>query len=133
MKDLLKPLPFSPKDPNVFEAFSSALRSTLRELARDPVVVGFKSIVAYRTGLNVEPNSDDLSSIERGIIATLSTWKEGGSDVLRLANKAVNDFVVHTALSIAAEFDKPGKYSHIHPGNILSTWSAFSSVSHWAR
>ena len=97
----------------MFEAFRSTLSATLRDLARDPVVVGFKSVVAYRTGLNVNVNSDDSSSVEKSIVATVSSWKKegGGSGVLRLADKALNDFVVCTALSIATEFNKPGEYS----------------------
>jgi hypothetical protein len=107
-KDILKTL--SPTDPEAFNAFSSALDATLRDLARDPVVVGFKSVVCYRTGLNVGVNPDDLSGVKRSIVATVSSWKNaGGSGVLRLADKALNDFVVRTALSIATEFDKPGE------------------------
>ena len=112
-EDLLKSL--SPTDPNVFETFSSALRTTLRDLARDPVVAGFKSVVGYRTGLNVNPNSDDIPDVKRGIVDTVSSWREKaeGSDVLRLTHKALNDFVVCTMLSIATEFNKPGKCSLI--------------------
>ena len=92
--------------------FRFALLVKLGELARDPVVAGFKSVVAYRTGLNVSPNPD-MTSIESGIVAMLSSRKEKtekGSGVLRLAHKALNDFVVCTALSIASEFNKPGEY-----------------------
>ena len=112
-EDLLKSL--SPTDPNVFESFSSALRTTLRDLARDPAVAGFKSVVGYRTGLNVNPNSDDIPDVKRGIVDTVSSWREKaeGSDVLRLTHKALNDFVVCTMLSIATEFNKPGKCSLI--------------------
>ena len=113
-KDILKIL--SPTNPKLFNAFSSALYATLRGLACEPVVVGFKSVeVCYRTGLNVGVNSDDLSGVERSIVTTVSSWKNaGGSDVLRLADKALNDFVVCVALSIAAEFNKPDEYMSIH-------------------
>ena len=112
LKDILKSL--SPTDPNVFEVFSSAFSTTLTDLARDPVVVGFKSVVCYRTGLNVCVNPEDLSDVERSVVATVSSWKAGGgSDVLRLADKALNDFVVCTALSVAAEFNKPGECTSI--------------------
>ena len=105
LKDVL-----SPTDPNVFEAFSSALTN----LARDPVVVGFRSVVCYRTGLNVCVNPEDLSDVERSVVATVSSWKVGGgSDVLRLADKALNDFVVCMTLSVAGEFNKPGECTSI--------------------
>ena len=115
-KDILKTL--SPTDSTyVFDAFSSALNMTLRDLARDPVVVGFKSVVCYRTGLNVSTNSDP-SDVEKSVVAAVSSWKKtGGSCALRLADKALNDFVVCTALSIGAEFNKPGEcafYPRLH-------------------
>ena len=47
IKDVLKSL--SPTDPNV--AFSSAFSATLADLARDPVVVGFKPVVLIVTEL----------------------------------------------------------------------------------
>ena len=135
-EDLLKSL--HPTDPNILEAFRSALHTTLRDFARDPVVVGFKSVVCYRTGLDVNLNSDDLSSVERGIAATVSSRKENarGSDVLRLANKALNDFVVCTALSIATEFNKPGKYcSHMLVSCHRTYTNGFapSPISHRSR
>lgn len=103
----------SPTDPNVFGVFCSGLYTALRDLARDPVVVGFKSVVGYRTGLNINVNSDDLSGIERSVVATVSSWnkKAGGSSAPRLADKELNDFVVRAALLVATEFKKPGKYS----------------------
>jgi len=108
-EDILRSI--SPTDPNVFGAFCSALSTTLRNLARDPVVVGFKSVVGYRTGLNVNVNPGDFSGIERSVVATVSSWKRpGGPDVLRLADKALNDFVVCTALSIATELNKPVQF-----------------------
>ncbi|KAF9652156.1 amidohydrolase 2 [Thelephora ganbajun] len=109
-EDILKSLPPTGRD--VLVAFASALYTKLRDLARDPVVVGFKSVVAYRTGLSININSDDVSNVERSIVATLSSWKRKakGSDVLRLADKPLNDFVVRTALSIATEFNKPVQF-----------------------
>ena len=99
----------------MFDAFSSALYATLWDLARDPVVVGFKSVVCYRTGLNVSVNHGDSSGVERSIVATISSWRDAeGSDALRLADKALNDFVVRAALSIATESNKPGECTSIH-------------------
>ena len=110
-KDLLKSISLT--GPNVYDVFYSALYTKLRDLARDPVVVGFKSVVGYRTGLNIDVNSDDISGVENSIFATISSWKKqaGGSGALRLADKALNDFVVRTALTVATEFKKPGECS----------------------
>ena len=123
LKDILKSLSLTGS--NVFDLFYSALYTALRDLARDPVVVGFKSVVGYRTGLNINVNSDDVSSVVKSIFATVSSWKKqnGGSGVLRLADKALNDFVVCTALSVAKEFNKPGECS-VAPthGRTTSEW-----------
>ena len=77
--------------------------------------MGFKSVIAYRTGLNITVNPDGTSGVERSVLAAVSSWNgqdEGSrSGALRLADKALNDFVVCTALSIATEFRKPGKCS----------------------
>ena len=50
---------------NVPKAFPvpSALSTTLTDFAHDLVVVGFKSVVCYRTGLDVRVNSGDLSDV----------------------------------------------------------------------
>ena len=76
-------------------------------------MVGFKSVVAYRTGLDIDANASDSSTIGKSIIAVITTWQgqAGGPGVLRLADKPLNDFVVHTALSIATAFNKPGESS----------------------
>jgi hypothetical protein len=130
----------SPTDVNVFESFHSAFCATLREFARGLDVVGFKSIVAYRTGLDVNLNPNDSSGIERGIDDTISSWKDKGrkSEAPRLVNKALNDFVVCTALSIATEFNKPGEYSlTFSPGPVTTYLNgkelSSSSISHWYR
>lgn len=121
----------------MFDLFYSALYTALREeVARDPAVVGFKSVVGYRTGLNINVNSDDISGVVKSIFATVSSWKKQNGGVLRLADKALNDFVVCTALSVAKEFDKPGKCSlalistvaqHLN-GKGLSS----SPIPHWS-
>ena len=132
-KDILKSL--SPTDPDAFGAFSSALYATLRDLARNPAVVGFKSVICYRTGLNVSVNPDDFSGVEKSIVTTVSSWKDaGGSGVLRLADKALNDFVVCTALSIATEFNKPGE---CRPSTVIPCLNgeglSSSPIPHWSR
>jgi hypothetical protein len=92
-----------PTDP--LETFSKKLRVRLEANAMDPNVAGFKSVVCYRTGLEVStvPNRSAETS------ALFDTFKHSQSNVpLRLANKPLNDLVVRTTLEIAAEYDKPG-------------------------
>jgi hypothetical protein len=89
----------------LFKTFSEKLRERLEANAKDSNVVGFKSVVCYRTGLVVStvPNRFVETS------ALVDTFKHSQSNVpLRLANKPLNDLVVRTTLEIAAEYNKPG-------------------------
>lgn len=85
--------------------FSEKLRDRLEANAKDSNVAGFKSVVCYRTGLEVStvPNRSMEAS------ALFDTFSQSRSNVpLRLANKPLNDLVVRTTLEIAAEYNKPG-------------------------
>jgi len=89
----------------LLKTFSEKLRERLEANAKDPNVVGFKSVVCYRTGLEVStvPNYSAETS------ALFDTFKHFQSNIpLRLANKPLNDLVVRTTLEIAAEYNKPG-------------------------
>ena len=87
-------------------AFITSLTKSLKESAGDSNVVGFKSIVCYRTGLNVAIVSC-TASLESSLVDLFKTYKEGGR--LRLAHKALNDLVVQIAVEVASEHDIPGK------------------------
>ena len=81
------------------------LRERLEANAKDSNVVGFKSVVCYRTGLEVS-TVPDLSAERSALIDTI-TYTHSNVP-LRLANKPLNDLVVRTTLEIAAEYNKPG-------------------------
>lgn len=87
-------------------AFTASLTKSLKESAGDSNVVGFKSIVCYRTGLNVAIVSC-TASLESSLVDLFKTYKEEGR--LRLAHKALNDLVVRIAVEMASEHDIPGK------------------------
>jgi len=59
--------------------------------------VGFKTILAYRTGLAVDPAAD-LASAERSL---------HGPEPVRRRGKACRDLVMRTALGVAAELGRP--------------------------
>jgi hypothetical protein len=89
----------------LFKTFSEKLRERLEANAKDSNVAGFKSVVCYRTGLEVStvPNRSAEAS------ALFDTFNHFQLNVsLRLANKPLNDLVVRTTLEIAAEYNKPG-------------------------
>lgn len=100
------------------------LRAHLVERAKDSDVAGFKSVVCYRTGLDVSIVSDSAVEIE----ALRNVSRRFSLDVpLRLEDKPLNDLVVRTAVEVAAEHSKPGmipfgfivtqcyaRFSHVH-------------------
>lgn len=91
----------------LFEEFTEELRKSLQASALDPEVAGFKSIVCYRTGLDVSTNPD-LTVLERLLIGLVLVYMAKGT--LRLAEKILNDYIVNVTMTIAAECGKPGKY-----------------------
>ncbi|KAN0120472.1 Amidohydrolase domain containing protein, partial [Russula decolorans] len=91
----------------LLKTFSEKLRERLEANAKDSNVAGFKSVVCYRTGLEVStvPNRSAETS------ALFDSFKHSQSNVpLRLANKPLNDLVVRVTLEIAAEYNKPVQF-----------------------
>jgi hypothetical protein len=92
----------------LLKTFSEKLRERLEANARDSNVAGFKSVVCYRTGLEVSTVPNRSAEIS-ALFDTFDTFKRSQSNIpLRLANKPLNDLVVRTTLEIAAEYNKPG-------------------------
>ena len=88
-------------------SFCVRLRARLVASAEDPNVVGFKSVVCYRTGLDVSTVPD--SNAEAGALYNACWRFQSDTNVpLRLADKPLNDLVVRTTLEVAAEYSKPG-------------------------
>ncbi|WP_322800996.1 amidohydrolase family protein [Thermoflexus sp.] len=87
-----------------WEAFEEAFRAALH--APDPEVVGFKTIVAYRTGLAIEPPDPEAA---RAAFQALRRQAERG-ERLRLAHKPLNDWVVWRTLEAAAHLRLPVQF-----------------------
>lgn len=90
----------SPSWPAFEEAFRAALE------APGPDVVGFKTIVAYRTGLAVEAPEEEGA---RAAFEILRRRAEAGEQV-RLALKPLNDWVVWRTLEAAARRGWPVQF-----------------------
>jgi hypothetical protein len=96
----------------LFKAFYEKLRERLEANAKDSNVAGFKSVVCYRTGLEVSAVPNRFAETS----ALFDTFKHSQSNVpLRLANKPLNDLVVRTTLEIAAKYNKPGMTPSFFP------------------
>lgn len=92
-------------DGNPINTLESRLRESLTHSAAHPDVVGFKSIVCYRTGLDVSL-SQSLAEQFEAIVRLHDAHKRTGT--LRLAEKSLNDLVVRVALEVAAQAGIPG-------------------------
>ncbi|GBE78754.1 hypothetical protein SCP_0116460 [Sparassis crispa] len=92
---------------NLFDAFVATLTTAITAAAQDPEVAGFKSIACYRTGLDITltQTTPELEQSITGIALQYSTSKK-----LRLAHKALNDFVVNTTLRVAGQYGKPVQF-----------------------
>lgn len=90
------------------ESVSDVLETFGDELDRcgaDPTCVGYKSVIAYRSGLDVgDPDDDEVAS-------SFESWKAGGSG--RAATKSLRDRFLHLTCRKAASQDKA---VHIHSG-----------------
>jgi len=65
-----------------------------------------KSVVCYRTGLDVQKFSPE--DTEEQFKIALQSFKETGR--LRVSHKALNDFIVNCVLKVSAISKKPGIY-----------------------
>jgi hypothetical protein len=88
-----------------FEDFETQLTASLTASASDARVAGFKSIVCYRTGLDVAPteSQEGLLDAFMDLDKQYKTTKR-----IRLANKYFNDHAVRITLAVAGYYNKPG-------------------------
>ena len=90
-----------------FDDLVSGVESAALEAASDPNCVAYKSIVAYRTGLDVgDPSPSEAS-------AAFARWRADGWTETREHAKPVRDFVIRRALDVAKANDRP---FHFHCG-----------------
>lgn len=90
----------------ILTQFQTIILHAFGTFARSNNVVAFKSIAAYRSGLNI--NMPLRESVFKDLHAHYEQY--AGSRVVRLTQKALIDFVVCTALEVAAEFNLPVQF-----------------------
>ncbi len=91
-----------------FDAFADAVESRLDGAAADPATIALKSIIAYRTGLDVA--SPDAGAARVGF----TRWRASGFRDDRVHAKAVRDALLHRA---GAVVERHGIALHIHCGD----------------
>ncbi|KAJ5153176.1 uncharacterized protein N7482_009654 [Penicillium canariense] len=83
---------------SVWSTFRTQFLNALDHAMDDPVVVGFKSVICYRTGLDVDPHSPDEELLTASLhrILDLGTRKSG----YRVEEKPLNDWLVQQTLKL---------------------------------
>ncbi|KAE8139550.1 hypothetical protein BDV38DRAFT_280903 [Aspergillus pseudotamarii] len=102
-----------------WEQFREGFRQRIAEAIADPAVVGFKSVICYRTGLNVQPTEDGDDTLLRESFAR--TVGQGQGSAYRVEDKRLNDWVVRQTLNLlqsakAASASAPNKPLQLHTG-----------------
>jgi uncharacterized protein len=87
--------------------FEACYISLLKQEAADSRTIAFKSVIAYRTGL-------DVGQPERSqVLESFSAWKANNWVDDRSISKPARDHLFHAALKVAGEMNLP---FHIHTG-----------------
>ncbi|OOQ85096.1 Protein fluG [Penicillium brasilianum] len=83
---------------SVWTTFRAKFIDALERSMDDPAVVGFKSVICYRTGLDVDPYSPDEDLLTASLHRTLDsgTRKSG----YRVQEKPLNDWLVQQTLKL---------------------------------
>jgi len=93
------------KEAHIREFLKNYLR-LLVDSAKDPEVVGFKSVICYRSGLDIEDTrKHKMEDIQESLVEFLRTGNKTGS--WRLNIKPLNDLVANLALQISGDYGKP--------------------------
>ncbi|KAA8645795.1 extracellular developmental signal biosynthesis protein FluG [Aspergillus tanneri] len=82
----------------------------IRMAIADPAVVGFKSVVCYRTGLNVNPYDEDEDVLQASFMRCLNHPEA------RVEDKPLNDWLVRQTLILLAASPDVRKPLQLHTG-----------------
>jgi uncharacterized protein len=90
-----------------FDDAVARFEELMNEAGNDPRLVGFKTIIAYRTGLDITyPTAQEAA-------AAFGRWREDGWRESREHAKPVRDFLLERAFALAKQHDRP---FHVHVG-----------------
>lgn len=102
------------KDPNVevgdmFAALMEAFNGIMDDAINDDEVVGFKSVICYRSGLDIPPVLF-IEDVEKEFIEHLEQLRENGVDGFkRLDGLSLNAYLVDRAATTIAKSSSPKK------------------------
>ncbi|KAL4897521.1 glutamine synthetase/guanido kinase [Aspergillus ambiguus] len=101
---------------NLWQSFQTGFESRLQQAIQDPAVVGFKSVICYRTGLDVQPDDEDVEVL---VNAMREIYQEAESTRLRLQRKPLNDWVVRATLDMLKAAKRPASAANVVPNKPL--------------
>ncbi|KAH0604601.1 uncharacterized protein H6S33_006269 [Morchella sextelata] len=93
-------LPEDPKEissvgPEIFNKWATEFAAVMRAALNDPKVAGFKSVVCYRSGLDISPEETQAGPLMDAFAAVLRKARcAAGSGGFRIREKVFNDFLV---------------------------------------
>lgn len=103
----IEPWILEAREAGTFDGTVDRFEEICREAAADPRFAAYKTIIAYRTGLDVtDPSVDEAR-------AAYERWHDDGWAETREDAKPVRDFLLRYAIGIAKDVDRP---FHIHVG-----------------
>ncbi|CAK7227121.1 hypothetical protein SEUCBS140593_006471 [Sporothrix eucalyptigena] len=93
---------------NVFDNMLEEFDTQIKQALSDPDVVGFKSVICYRTGLAV-PRVVDIAAARESFSDIITSYSASGQRFRRLQHVGLNDLFVHRAAVHIR--DSPGRYN----------------------
>ncbi|KAL1902972.1 hypothetical protein Sste5346_000884 [Sporothrix stenoceras] len=101
---------------NIFDNMLEEFDTQIKQAISDPDVVGFKSVICYRTGLAV-PHVVDIAGARKSFAYILTTYSASNKRFRRLRHAGLNDLFVHrTAIHIRSSPGKFNKPIQFHTG-----------------
>ena len=95
------------REQGTFDGTVQGFEEAVNVAASDPRLIAYKTIIAYRTGLDItNPSSADAAS-------AYDRWREDGWRESREHAKPVRDFLLRRAFALAKEHDR---VFHVHVG-----------------
>lgn len=86
----------------LFEAVVARFDAAIREAIADPEVVGFKSVICYRTGLDV-PAVVDLALARASFEEILTDYVDTAGGTVRLQHPGLNELMLHRTAALIGE------------------------------
>nr|QFR98238.1 glutamine synthetase [Cryphonectria parasitica] len=103
-------LAFRDEGEDLEELFDKAVEEfevEIREAIADPEVVGFKSVICYRTGLDI-PAAVDVTLAKRSFDELVSDYAGHTTGLARIQHPGLNDLLVHRTAALISEM--PGHH-----------------------